>query len=557
MFTTLASADISRSGSRARYAARRIAQLLALVPLVACSETGLFEPARSAKPFASPFGASAHATVVVTPNYSAYDLRTEFNAAGTIAHVKDFEEFTGDMVYDDLPEPWTTAGVSYTSAHNLVLSPAVPGVTSNSLATDFGAPLMGQFAAADAFTMFGADVTLYPSKVPVGLVISTNVRQYTFGNIDVPDAATGRRFVGVTLSQPGEYLTGFQFTIGGAPTAILLDNVAVGHVGSTVQNADPIASVGGPYTGPEGASISLALSATDSDNDPLTYSWNLGDGTTGTGPTPPANHVYADNGSYEITLTVSDGKGGTNTAQTTANISNVAPAVFSFSVPNAPIAIGPGGVTVPIATTFIDPGSLDTHTATLDCGAVTVQSPAPNGTTSGTCTFTSAGVYSVKLTVTDKDGDSDSEVGYGRVVVYDAAAGWVTGGGWVESAVGAYNAAATGSKLTFTVDARYTSATTITGRLDFKVSGGRLDFRSTTLDWMVISSGVARLQGRGTLNGAGDYAFEIIAVDGSSTDAVRIRVWNATTNAVVFDSKPGAATDATTSLSGGSFQIHQ
>jgi PKD repeat protein len=39
----------------------------------------------------------------------------------------------------------------------------------------------------------------------------------------------------------------------------------------------------------------------------VAYAWNFGDGTTDTGQTP--SHIYADSGSYQVTLTVTDDDG--------------------------------------------------------------------------------------------------------------------------------------------------------------------------------------------------------------------------------------------------------
>jgi PKD repeat protein len=306
--------------------------------------------------------------------------------------------------------------------------------------------------------------------------------------------------------------------------------------------------------------VTLSLSAADTDNDVLTYSWDLGDGTTGSGDAPPASHVYADNGDYTIMLAVADGRGGVDTTRTTAAISNVAPTLSAFAVPTTPVALASGGATISVAATFTDPGS-DTHVVALDCGAgASTEAPAPNGTAGGQCTFASPGVYAIQLTVVDDDGASDAEVASGQVVVYDAAAGSITGGGWINSPLGAYtpSPSVTG-KLTFGFVAKYQSSSVSipSGNAEFKLNLAKLDFRSTTLDWLVVGGTIARLQGSGTLNGVGDYGFSIIASDGVA-DAIRIRIWNRVTGAVVYDNLPGlpGESDDVTTLGGGSIQLH-
>ena len=561
----IATSLVRRHGQRrpeARRSLVRLARLLApMAVLAACGEHGTLEPV---PPSAAAPTSLRHSAVLTTPDYSRFDTRVEFNGAGVVDHSNGFDEFAGGLVYMQ-PTPWSTNAVTYTSALNVVIGP-IPGlgVTSNSVSTEYGAPLTGQLAGGDAFTLFGADVTLIGLRVPVGLVISTNLGSYTFTDLDIPLASSGRRFVGVGLTRPGEYLTGFRFTIQSANATVLLDDVAVGHVRKT--NADPEVSVGGAYEALEGSEVAFAMSATDADGDAPTFSWDLGDGTTGTGPTPPAGHTYGDNGTYDIMLAVADGRGGVDTAWTTATIANVAPALASFSVPNTVVALTRSGVAVPVSTTFTDPGSLDTHTATLDCGgagltAALIDDTTPNGSISGSCSFSTAGVYAVRFTVRDDDGASDTAIGTGDVIVYDPAAGSVAGGGWIASPIRASTLApAASGKLTFALLVRYQAGANVpTGSANFKLTVAKLDFQGTTFDWLAIAGSMIRLQGRGTLNGTSGYAFAVVANDGVSRDALRLRIWHVATGRVVYDNQPGDANleDPTTRLGGGSLQVMQ
>ena len=63
----------------------------------------------------------------------------------------------------------------------------------------------------------------------------------------------------------------------------------------------------------------MRADASDPDNDPLTYAWRAADGRiTGSGPTVTWTAPTAVEGSYPVTVTVDDGRGGT--ASDTTNI---------------------------------------------------------------------------------------------------------------------------------------------------------------------------------------------------------------------------------------------
>src|SRR5216117_3183579 len=103
---------------------------------------------------------------------------------------------------------------------------------------------------------------------------------------------------------------------------------------AVVLNRAPTASPGGPYGGDTGQAISFnGASSTDPDNDSLSFAWDFGDGTTGTGATP--SHSYRTPGSFTVALTVSDGRGGTNTASTTATIRAIVLQTLTVSPPAA------------------------------------------------------------------------------------------------------------------------------------------------------------------------------------------------------------------------------
>jgi PKD repeat protein len=92
-------------------------------------------------------------------------------------------------------------------------------------------------------------------------------------------------------------------------------------------NNQPVADPNGPYSGTVDNPISFDGTASyDPDNQdgtpendqPLTYNWDFGDGTTGVGAQP--THTYDAEGTYQVTLTVYDGVEYSDPTTTTVDI---------------------------------------------------------------------------------------------------------------------------------------------------------------------------------------------------------------------------------------------
>ena len=158
----------------------------------------------------------------------------------------------------------------------------------------------------------------------------------------------------------------------------------------------------------------------------------------------------------------------------------------------------------------------------------------------------------------------DDQLAY--LPIYDPNGGFVTGGGWINSPVGslASNPTATG-KANFGFVAKYKKGTTLVdGNTEFQFQTGNLNFKSSSHNSMslVISGAKATYKGTGTINGAGNYNFMVVATDGDingggGIDKFRIKIWDNT--GTIYDHQMGALeTDApTTALAGGSIVIFE
>lgn len=242
-----------------------------------------------------------------------------------------------------------------------------------------------------------------------------------------------------------------------------------------------------------------------------------------------------------------------------------APQVLTVSGPTGPLALGTSAsVSVTYATP--DPAQVCQVTFAWDDGSTTVVT-GNNGTASATHQYATAGVYGVPVTVTDADGAQGTAT-FEYVVIYDPSAGFVTGGGWINSPVGAYvpDLALTG-KATFGFVSKYQKGANVpTGNTEFQFKAGNLNFSSTAYQWLVVAGAKAQYKGDGTINGTGSYGFLLTATDGQisgggGVDKFRIKIWTKATGAVVYDNALGSSDDINSAnpqaLGGGSIVIQK
>jgi len=417
------------------------------------------------------------------------------------------------------------------------------------------------------------------------------------------NSAAGKQEVAVVDNTPPVIIAPAAVTVGTDPGMCTATGVGLGSpvssdncAGTTVTNNAPGAFAKGTntviwtVTDASGNVASAPQTVTVSDTEPpviapladlvtlvdaglcsarVTLPVGLSDNCPGaTWAADPASGSNFALGTTTVNVTATDAAGNTSTAQLRVTVENPAPAA-GITGP-ATGAIYAVGTPVNFGGVFTD-NSNDVHAARWACDAMFFGGAVDEaaGIVTGTRVFTSAGVYLVSLEVTDQCGGSATANTVddlsAMIVVYDPNAGYVTGGGWIQSPPGAYapDAGFVG-KANFGFVAKYQKGKSIpTGETEFRFKVGDLNFHSTNYEWLVVSGARAQYKGGGTINGGGEFGFLLTATDGNlkdpyEPDKFRMKITERATGALVYDNQMGVpdGSDPTTVLGGGEIVIH-
>jgi PKD repeat protein len=168
-------------------------------------------------------------------------------------------------------------------------------------------------------------------------------------------------------------------------------------------NQRPEADVGGPYSGTKGLRTCFdGWGSSDPDDDIARYDWDYGDGSSAEDAGEMPTHVYAEDGSYTVKLTVKDSSGefDTDTAEVTIGIGNLAPQADAGD----PVSERVGRDITFDGTGSSDPdGDIKSYAWEFGDGN---SGTGPNPTHS----YADADTYIVTLTVTDSDGAKNSDL---------------------------------------------------------------------------------------------------------------------------------------------------
>jgi len=210
------------------------------------------------------------------------------------------------------------------------------------------------------------------------------------------DFGDGNTATGVTVSHA--YADNGLYSV----TLTVTDNdgaTASAHATKTVMNRQPVASfTETAETVSTDETVSFdASDSSDPDGSIVDYSWDFGDGVKGTGVS--VQHAYSQDGTYTVTLTVTDDDGATDTAKATKTVHNRIP-IASFTESAETVSSGES-IHFDASESHDPDGTIVSYSWDFGDGDTAVDVEVDHA-------YEDDGVYTVTLTVVDDDGATGS-----------------------------------------------------------------------------------------------------------------------------------------------------
>jgi hypothetical protein len=323
----------------------------------------------------------------------------------------------------------------------------------------------------------------------------------------------------------------------------------------SVLNDPPVLNLGGPYVVKEGETIELTATHADAENDPVEFSWDLNkDGVFEVVNSSRATFSGMD-GPNEVVVWVRGQEafpGGLTVYQSVVvTVLNVAPTIVGpLSVPDRAYATDEE---LTIGVEFTDPGTLDTHQVTFVWGDGTtsageVSEQAGSGRAYGRHRYAAAGVYPIRVTVTDKDGGAAEALLAEGVKIYNdiveprtiqLVRGSVRMDFAPESMTLPQNADGQ-AKIQFNVR-RMSGAAYPASNSKFQLQTKSFNFYSEDIRFLGVAGNRAHFEGKGLVNKTDAYDFFCaVTNDPINGNRLRVKIFNAETGAVLLDTQPNA-----------------